>query len=199
MRGLTLITISRALRRGPEHLPISLDSITGESTAFIKKLDSQLLSKVISIMKLPKIVIKDLGSKDHKIFCSSGPDGTSTSTALKTLSKFTKPAMDALLRLTGNKGRLYLRLSKFSSLMHADFGDIRKQFYTDPSIRKLALVEDPELKARIVAIFDHYSQNVLNMLSKQVFDILRLIPSDRTFSQEPRFNHPGFIENSDSY
>lgn len=61
------------------------------------------------------------------------------------------------------------------------------------------MVEDPELKARVVAIFDHFSQNILNVLSKQLFNILKVIPSDRTFSQSPFFDHDGYTDSDSKY
>lgn len=68
-----------------------------------------------------------------------------------------------------------------------------------PFIRKLAIVEDPELKARVIGMFDHFSQAVLNLISIQVFNRLKLIPSDRTFTQDPYFNHFGFVQNDSKY
>jgi hypothetical protein len=123
---------------------------------------------------------------------------------MKTLSKFSEKSLKNLLALTGQKGRTYLRLAKFKSLLSMDLfgGKTFQQSLTmkpDTYIRKLALVEDPELKARIVAIFDHFSQNILNLLSKQVFDILKSLPCDRTFTQSPFFNHEGYEVNDDKY
>lgn len=68
-----------------------------------------------------------------------------------------------------------------------------------PYKRKLGIVEDPELKARVIGIFDHFSQAVLELISKQVFDMLKTIPSDRTFTQNPLFNHSGCTKNDSKY
>lgn len=51
--------------------------------------------------------------------------------------------------------------------------------------RRLSIVNDPEAKARIVAIFDYWSQTVLRKLHLQLFEILRRLPQDRTFTQDP--------------
>jgi len=42
---------------------------------------------------------------------------------------------------------------------------------------------------RIIAIFDYVSQSLLEILSKQLFNNLEKIPSDRTFNQDPHFTH----------
>jgi hypothetical protein len=211
VKGLTLITISRSFRRSSiDKLPIDLSPITQKSSAIIKELDPKLLRKVMDRMGLVKgcLSIKDFTKDDLKIFNSAGPDGASTSTCSVTMGKFTETSLNRLLNLTGSEGRLYIRLAKFKSLLTSSiFGMITKKGKSltnifakpDPYIRKLALVEDPELKARIVAIFDHYSQNILNLLSVQVFDILRKLPCDRTFTQSPLFNHKGYVKCNDDF
>lgn len=65
--------------------------------------------------------------------------------------------------------------------------------------RKLEVVEDPEMKARVVAIFDHFSQTFLNKISKNIYQLLKMIPSDRTFTQSPIFDHEGYIPCTDKY
>lgn len=56
--------------------------------------------------------------------------------------------------------------------------------------RKLAVIADPEAKARVIAIFDHWSQNWLKQIHDKQFDLLRRIPSDRTFTQDPIIPRP---------
>jgi hypothetical protein len=52
--------------------------------------------------------------------------------------------------------------------------------------RRLSVVNDPEGKARVIAIFDYLTQALLEPLSKQMFTILRnKFPQDRTFTQNP--------------
>lgn len=53
-------------------------------------------------------------------------------------------------------------------------------------IRKLSLIEDPEAKARVIAIFDFWSQEVLKGVHDLEFKILRNnLSQDRTFTQDP--------------
>jgi hypothetical protein len=49
--------------------------------------------------------------------------------------------------------------------------------------RKLSIVPDPEAKARIIAIFDYWSQVFLKQIHDNHFDYLRRLPNDRTFTQ----------------
>lgn len=54
--------------------------------------------------------------------------------------------------------------------------------------RKLHIIHDPEAKARVIAIFDYISQVAFNPLSEYLFNTLRAIPQDRTFTQDPTIN-----------
>lgn len=54
---------------------------------------------------------------------------------------------------------------------------------TSTQIRKLSMVHDPEAKTRIIAIFDYWSQAVLFPLHKDLMELLRELPGDRTFNQ----------------
>jgi len=49
--------------------------------------------------------------------------------------------------------------------------------------RKLSIVPYPEAKARIIAIFDYWSQNFLKQIHDNHFNYLRSLPNDRTFTQ----------------
>jgi hypothetical protein len=52
-----------------------------------------------------------------------------------------------------------------------------------PCRRKLALVADKEGKTRIVAIFDYWSQVLLQPIHERLSNILLKIPQDCTFNQ----------------
>lgn len=49
--------------------------------------------------------------------------------------------------------------------------------------RKLARVDDKEMKTRVIAILDYFSQSALKPLHEYLFNVLRKIPQDRTFLQ----------------
>lgn len=54
------------------------------------------------------------------------------------------------------------------------------------SVGRIAILEAPEGKARIVAMIDYYSQFVLKAIHKQIFGLFQRFAQDRTFSQDPR-------------
>lgn len=211
MIGMTIITISRAIRRfKDEIIEIDYSPITDPSKAVITTLDEKVLKRVIKEMKLPRLKINDLTREDFKIFASSGPDGVSSKTALQTLSRMSLKTVEQITTLTGPLGRshileLALKLCGpfIMKRLDPEFFAGRKLLYkgdkdhkpiymkcdntprNDLRARRLAVVEDPELKLRIVAKFDHFSQQILSKLSDSLFRMLRMIPSDRTFTQDP--------------
>jgi hypothetical protein len=52
-------------------------------------------------------------------------------------------------------------------------------------VRKLSIVQDPEAKSRVIAILDYWSQTWLLQIHSIHFNLLRLISTDRTFTQSP--------------
>jgi hypothetical protein len=53
----------------------------------------------------------------------------------------------------------------------------------EPALRRLSVVDSPEGKKRVIAIFDYWSQDVLKPVHDWTFRILRRIPMDMTFDQ----------------
>jgi hypothetical protein len=51
----------------------------------------------------------------------------------------------------------------------------------------LSLIKDPELKMRVIAMLDYYSQIFLKPIHNHLFKCLRKLPCDRTFTQNPKF------------
>jgi len=53
---------------------------------------------------------------------------------------------------------------------------------------KLAVVNDPELKRRVIAMVDYLSQFTLKPIHEGILSLLRKMPNDRTFTQDPYHN-----------
>lgn len=53
-------------------------------------------------------------------------------------------------------------------------------------IGKLSIVKDPELKLRVIAMLDYYSQFILRPIHDDLLDLLKKFKCDRTFTQDPR-------------
>lgn len=53
---------------------------------------------------------------------------------------------------------------------------------------KLAIVKDPELKLRVIAMLDYYSQFLLRPIHDKLMGKLINFPCDRTYTQDPTHN-----------
>jgi hypothetical protein len=53
------------------------------------------------------------------------------------------------------------------------------------STGRLALIYDPELKVRVIAMVDYLSQVILRPIHLGIIDLLSKLPCDRTFTQDP--------------
>lgn len=51
---------------------------------------------------------------------------------------------------------------------------------------KLSIVKDPELKMRVIAMLDYYSQFILRPIHENLMSLLRHFPCDRTYTQNPK-------------
>jgi hypothetical protein len=64
-------------------------------------------------------------------------------------------------------------------------GTGKDQIFTHKSNGRLSIVKDPECKMRVIAIFDYFSQFTLKPIHKIFMNLLRKLPCDRTFTQDP--------------
>jgi hypothetical protein len=55
-------------------------------------------------------------------------------------------------------------------------------------VGKVAIIKDPELKMRIIAMVDYPSQLILRRIHDSLLNLLKKLPQDRTFTQDP-FNN----------
>jgi len=78
-------------------------------------------------------------------------------------------------------------LNKYLDFIYLDvFNPICKDVSEDQMYTgKLAIIKDPELKRRIIAMVDYLSQWVLKPIHMGLLDLLKSLPQDRTFTQNP--------------
>lgn len=187
---MTLLVISRAMvcEATPDY-----SSITAEFTGTRLKIDPDFVTKFVSDFKLE--LFRPVWSREIFFFSmKGGPLGHPVLTAIHCLSLFDGPIWAAIVNIIGIPGAEYLKSVLMSyrkilnwELVNKKVESLSKLGYnlSDLPLRRLSIVQDPELKARIVGIVDWITQVILEPLSVQVFDLLRTIPQDRTFTQDP--------------
>jgi len=134
-----------------------------------------------------KIFVKDYNLKlEHPCYDSSlcyitnkaGPKGHALMTSLEHLRSWTGITQLCFIRMLSGFHWTLCQLGKLRPTI--------KLVKPEIANRKLSVVNDPEGKARVIAIFDYYSQLVLKSLNDQLFNKLRdHFSQDRTFTQDP--------------
>jgi hypothetical protein len=168
-------------------------SITAEFTGTREKIDPDFVVKFVSDFNL--VLYRPVWSREIFFFSmKGGPLGHPVLTALHCLKLWDGPIWAAMVHFIGMQGALYFKeiLLKYRpvlnwSLIDQKVKSLSKVGYKldNLPLRRLSIVQDPELKARIVGIVDWITQVLMEPLSVQLFDLLRSIPQDRTFTQDP--------------
>nr|UEP19801.1 RNA-dependent RNA polymerase [Sclerotinia sclerotiorum mitovirus 41] len=127
----------------------------------------------------------------HYISNKSSPLGKATLTgpfALFHMGHWNLNMLEHFRCLIGD-GSFKIMVGEFLEVVFKD----HRAFHTGDStngIGKISVVEDPELKMRPIAMVDYYSQLVLRPIHDGILQLLKKLPQDRTFTQDP-FNKWG--------
>jgi hypothetical protein len=170
---LTLLGISRAMKAEGK---VNYNSITDPFKGITKSLPNNFIELFVKDFCFPYEDNK-ISIRDFFLNLKSGPSsGPAILHAHQSTRYFTGRNLWGLTTLLGSDGmRWFVNLFLKTKI-------IEKQ----PSRnRKLHIIHDPELKERVIAIFDYISQLAFEPLSKYLFKVLETIPQDRTFTQDP--------------
>jgi len=199
---LTLLSISRCL---PGTKKPDYSTITKPSAA-----TDDILKELVEFIPvfMERYSIKPFGTirwtqDDLHYSVKSGPLGPSTLTAQadmykaksllpawKKMAMFVPIILEKLMDAIPERSAL-----KFTSLILGKKEPVNKPGFINVTrikekelkdvTRRLSIVDDPEAKARIVAIFDYWSQSILRKLHLRLFELLETFKQDRTFTQDP--------------
>lgn len=197
---LTLLNISRCL---PGTKAPDLSTITSPWKGYIPYHLKEFIPEFGKMYSLTKFsstfTLSDLANSNK-----SGPVGLSTPTSVLNADYALEKLGKDLVSLTGGSpkgfevnGRFFQPLApllkpldKWAPLS-SKYRDILGSFFHGKNLdkvsflRKLSIVNDPEGKARIICIFDYWSQQALKEVHNWAFSCLAAIPQDRTFDQDP--------------
>jgi len=170
---LTLLGISRAMKAAGK---VNYSSITDPFKGQRKTLPKGFIELFVKDFTLPYEDNK-LSVRDFFLTLKSGPlSGPAILLAHQATRYFTGRNLWGLNILLGTEGMRW-----FKEL----FLNVKVTTRNPAKNRKLHIIHDPELKERVIAIFDYISQIAFESLSRYLFDVLRTIPQDRTFTQDP--------------
>ncbi|UWK02069.1 RNA-dependent RNA polymerase [Fusarium poae mitovirus 5] len=174
---------------------LSLSTITDGSkckytipTGFIKEFVNKFSLKI-------KPEEMELSPPDFYLSNKAGPQGKATLTAHRCWLSYSESFIDSLNKLAiGEFAKDWLRKSKKFWFINNKEDLLKTPFNSNQG--KLSVVKDPEGKFRIIAIVDYYTQLLLKKLHLAQFKLIKNLPCDRSFTQDPRHH---WDSNSESY
>jgi hypothetical protein len=171
----------------------------------VKGLNEPSLESIIDPSQADPIVLSDIGSwiesnykrffkvkpktywNDPHVSTKAGPLGAASFTNVNELALLTPGQINDVKLLGGPRFALWLDellsiqdfLIRDQTRMNGGIPLIIKRNH----LRRLTYVGQPEGKARVIAIFDYWSQTVLKEIHNWSFDQLRDLKNDATFNQ----------------
>ena len=121
----------------------------------------------------------------------SSPCGPATMSAWTSTRLLSNPILNAIGVILGDYVKKFDNFYTISLKLSSKLPDTGKT-----AIGKLAIVRDPELKRRVIAMVDYYSQFTLRPIHEGMLSIIQHLPQDRTFTQDP---HNTWEQNSHKF
>lgn len=182
----SLLLLSRTLRplgKLRDKLVPSFSSITDLPKTKGKTIPSGFINKFVRDFNLYSE--KPSFSKDI-IYLSlkAGPHGKATRSAMHSLGIYNQELLSQLYKLTDSDGCDYLK-GQFSIALKRDMKPSAKSSILNGCLGKLSLIYDPECKVRVIAIVDYFTQLFLKPVHDKLFSVVKRLPCDRTFTQDP--------------
>ncbi|AAN05635.1 putative RNA-dependent RNA polymerase [Gremmeniella mitovirus S1] len=126
----------------------------------------------------------EFDDSNHFVSVKSSPTGPSTLTALWGLWNHSYESFNWLFKITSLSGVDYLtKIMNWTWLK--DLGNKKNNKWSKQFLGSLSLIYDPECKVRIVAMLDYTTQLFLRPIHNDLFKLLKKLPQDRTFTQNP--------------
>lgn len=186
---LTLLTYSRAikpLKGEAKDVKPDYSTITAPYKGKEWTIPSSFIKEWVLLNKLNN-PLPYYTDNDHYISTKGSPNGPATfsgSWSLQYLGRESLSYIFGMVNKTYWKRITEMLALSYLNLIPDKFKDSSSYKY----IGKVAIIKDPELKLRIIAMVDYLSQFVLRAVHVHLLKLLKKLPQDRTFSQDP-FNN----------
>lgn len=203
---LTLMNLSKAIEpRKTDNIPIDLSTITKAGPEKFYTIPSWFVKRFINQFGL-QFSRHTFTYYDQYLSLKAGPHGPTSITIAETVKFLTDQQLEWMSTLSskdyidGTVRDMRECVEEFKPTVPGSYesvlGEDGKTYpkYTSCKFSehnctgKLAIVHDAELKERVIAISDYYSQHLLKPIHNELMNNLRRFPMDRTYTQEPKHN-----------
>jgi len=186
---LTLMNISRTISpKRNEEIPIDFSSITDGPKKRFKTVPGSFINEFINSYNLDW-EIPEYTTKDFFISLKMGPHGPTILSITETVKYLGSITLESIQFLIGKDffGKYIGPLISFvnHNKINIPNGSDKDNVFTHKSSGRLSIVNDPECKKRIIAISDYFTQFTLKPIHVNLMNLLRKLPCDRTFTQDP--------------
>lgn len=189
---LTLLMFTRIFKYGDkDDLKFDTSSITDPNKGF--KVCNLTIPYffIKDFVKRNKLRSIDLTFSREDLFLSNKAslNGPSTLTAYNSVRLLSEQQLQYIKGITDLKGSRFI--DEFIRVSEKDMPEKNVELNKSNCTLsgKLSLIADPELKVRVIAIFDYFSQVFLKKIHSGLMSHLRSLKQDRTFTQEPRLGN----------
>jgi len=185
------LSITRCYKYGDGYSP----KITSETTKSVTAkpegdfvIPHGFIRRFVKMLGNPKISL-EFSKTDVYLSTKSSINGPATLTAIDSARNLDARQFLSLSKLTCSKGFDYLvKLISLGKISGPEpYFASKCDAHRSPYSGKLSFVFDPDFKVRVIAIFDYPSQLILKKIHSGLMNILRSISTDRTFTQDPKF------------
>lgn len=192
---LTILLVTRAFtlsNKEWDKIQPNFNSITDESSCKIT-IPAGVINKFVNDfnLKAGKYAL-DFSKSNVYLSQKAGPQGPATLTALDNIQHLQPEEVDNLMNITDESGKDWL----VSQINYALDKYITSRDSISNYTGKISFVKDPEAKLRLIAISDYYTQLFLKPINDTLFNLIKNLPCDRTFTQDPFHN---WSENEQSF
>lgn len=156
----------------------------------------------LGYQKQSTVIPKSMEWKAYHQTAKSGPNGQALYTSLIDFQILPEKLLKNIKILGGPT--LSEKMDTLSELLKTvpELGHLiltRVSSILNPRIRKISFFGDKELKVRVIAQLDYFSQTALRPLHSYLFRALKKIPQDRTFDQGGGFQKLLSSETKDKF
>jgi len=191
---LTILLLSRTLElKKGEIITPNYKTITDQGPTRRYTIPTGMIQEFVIAYNLnsPKPEFK---SSDVFLSIKGSPSGKASLTAPVALKYLSYGQMDWILKLGGIEGAKYFE-KIYNWAFKKDLSFLEKK-NSSGLTGEISFVKDPECKLRLIAMLDYTSQLFLKPVHEILFKLLKRIPMDRTFTQDPKHQ---WLENNHKY
>lgn len=124
----------------------------------------------------------EYSAKDHYLSIKGSPNGKASVSSLWSSAAHNSNTLEYLRYLSGDYFKVIMDNYINLKINHRDLLEIHAK---KNILGKLAIVHDPELKERVIAMVDYTTQFILKPIHDNLLSKLSNLPCDRTFNQDP--------------